>query len=453
MLRSSLFEPAYYTFANSERINYWKTLENNQYLPEKTLLDMQWRRLLELLSFAWENNIFYRSRFEVAGLNIKKIQDPNDLRKIPILSKSQVRENTSGMISNGFAVKSLKHYKTGGSTGKALDVYLTEECSEKRNACARRSDRWTGWETGEPIAAVWGNPHRPVALKDRIKEWFLSPVIYLDTMNINPSVVKTFSEQWNRVNPSIIFGHAHSIFILAKFVKEMNLSNIRPRGILSTSMMLLSNERRFIEEVFSVKVTDRYGCEEVSLIASECERHERMHLNVEHLFVEFIKEDGNPANSGEQGKIIVTDLLNLAMPFIRYQVEDIGVPVDSKCLCGREMPMMMNVTGRVADFLIKKDGSLVAGISLIENTLTKYSGIDQMQIIQNSFEQFKIRIVPGKEYDDEVNGNLIKYFVDIFGHNICIEIEFVNNILPEISGKYRFSICNIVNGNRYLHEA
>ena len=174
--------------------------------------------------------------------------------------------------------------------------------------------------------------------------------------------------------------------------------------------MLLPHERKLIEQVFSCKVTDRYGCEEVSLIGCECEKHDGMHMNIEHLVIEFIKDDGTAAKVGEAGNIIVTDLMNFAMPFIRYKVEDVGVPMDTVCTCGRGLPLMANVTGRVADFLVSKNGEKVAGISLIENTLTEMAGIDQMQIIQNSLDDMMINIVPGKEFSDDVQSNLIRYF-------------------------------------------
>jgi phenylacetate-CoA ligase len=94
---------------------------------------------------------------------------------------------------------------------------------------------------------------------------------------------------------------------------------LRLKGIISTSMMLLPHERKVIEKVFQCKVTDRYGCEEVSLIGCECEMHEGMHMNIEHLVIEFVKDDGSYAVPGEPGNIVVTDLMNYAMPFIRYK--------------------------------------------------------------------------------------------------------------------------------------
>jgi phenylacetate-CoA ligase len=148
--------------------------------------------------------------------------------------------------------------------------------------------------------------------------------------------------------------------VLAEYVKEYKIAKIDPTAIISSSMMLLPHEGEVIKEVFKKKVFDRYGCEEVGLIASECEMHGGLHLNIDNLYIEFNTEEGSPASPGEFGKIIVSDLRNWAMPFIRYQVEDVGVSSEKKCSCARGLPLMEGVVGRVADFLVKKDGSRVA---------------------------------------------------------------------------------------------
>lgn len=442
-IRRQVVDPAYFNLTKSCRFSYWQALEKSQFLPEEELLRIQWQRLVDLLSFAGDNNRFYSERFKLSGVAIADMRTPEDLLRLPVLTKDQVRSNTDLMISAGFDKDTLQIHKTGGSTGKALEIYLTEECSEQRNACARRHDRWSGWEVGEPLAAVWGNPSYATTMKAKLKEWLISPVIYIDTMSVSKQSVEKFANEWEKVKPTQLFGHAHSLFLLAKYVRELGLSSIKPKGILSSSMMLMPYERRVIEEVFGVKVTDRYGCEEVSLIASECEMHAGLHLNIEHLFIEFIKEDGSPAKPGEPGKIVVTDLMNRAMPLIRYQVEDVGVPSGRKCSCGRGLPLMETVAGRVADFLRKRDGVQIAGISLIENTLTKYPGLDQMQIIQNDFDDFIVRIVPGSGYSEDVLDALTVYFKELFGSDIVITFEKTVSIPSEASGKFRFTICKI----------
>jgi len=333
---------------------------------------------------------------------------------------------------------------TGGSTGTSFKVYKTEECTELKNACALRSDFWTGWRYGEPIASVWGNPDYPRSFKERVKNKIFTPYFYLDTMVINKKTVLEFVSNWRKIKPTLLFGHAHSIFILAEFLENLKINLPTPKGIITTSMMLLDNERDFIEKIFHTKVFDRYGCEEVSLIASECECHEGYHLNIEHLIVEFLKKDGTEAKPGETGDIVVTDLINRAMPLIRYRVEDTGIPSDKKCSCGRGLPLMEKVTGRIADFLRREDGSLVAGISLIERTLTNISGIHQLQIIQESISEISLNIVKESNiFNDDTEKLLINELKEVLGDTIQYKCNYVSRIKQEKSGKYRFSISKI----------
>ena len=442
-----LFDPLYYLKNRSPLIAYWKNLEKSQYLPVKETINIQWFRLKSLYSFLWKNNSFYKQRFLSSGLTPDSLKEPCDIAKLPLLTKKDVRNNLDAMISDGIDKAKLLHFKTGGSTGKALDIYISHKCSALRNACTRRHDRWTGWEPGDCVAAVWGNPELPQTFKEKLKHKFVLPRIYLDTMSLNNQSVRKFVKDWDRHRPKLLFGHAHSLYLLAKYLVRLNLDHLQPVGILSTSMMLLPHERAEIEKTFKCKVTDRYGCEEVGLIGCECERHEGLHMNIEHLVIEFLKNDGSIAKVGEPANIIVTDLFNYAMPFVRYQLEDIGIPVNKICSCGRSLPLMSQISGRTADFLIKKDKTLVAGISLIENSLTKIPGIDQMQIIQDSLDSITLNIVTGSQFTDNSQKDLLDYFSSEFS-GINISICLTDQIFPEPSGKYRFSINKV--SNKYL---
>jgi phenylacetate-CoA ligase len=241
----------------------------------------------------------------------------------------------------------------------------------------------------------------------------------------------------------VVFGHAHSIYILATYLDSWGVTDLRPRGIVTTSMMLLDPERRVIERVFGCKCTNRYGCEEVSLIACECERHEGMHLNVDHVFVEFLRDDGTDAEPGEDANIVVTDLINRGMPLIRYRVEDRGVLSDRACSCGRGLPLMERVTGRQADFLKRADGSLVAGVSLVERTLTAVPGIQQLQLVQDRLDHICAKVVAGLGYDHDSAAALDCELKSVFGVATVVEIERVEALAQTSSGKYRFAICSV----------
>jgi phenylacetate-CoA ligase len=271
----------------------------------------------------------------------------------------------------------------------------------------------------------------------------LDRTIYLDTMNLNDQSLGAFVEKWRQENPRAIFGHAHSIYLFARYVLEQGHMDLRPKSIVATSMMLLDNEREIIEQAFGCKVTNRYGCEEVGLIACECEKHRGMHLNLPHLVVELLDANDQPVKPGEPGKIVVTDLNNFAMPLIRYRVEDVGVYSARQCECGRQLPILERLEGRVADFLKLPEGGQVAGISLVERTLTKVPGIEQMQLVQNSLNEVVINRVKGQDYSDKTDALLLEAMREVFNENVTLTIQDVSNIPQEPSGKYRFSICKV----------
>src|SRR5690606_12574062 len=146
-----------------------------------------------------------------------------------------------------------------------------------------------------------------------------------------PDSMGAFVKRWREFRPDMIFGHAHSIYIFAKYLNENGITDLRPQGIVATSMMLLNHERDVIELAFAAKVTNRYGCEEVGLIAVECAEHEGMHINSPHIILEALDGNDQPVTPGQPGKLVITDLNNYGMPLIRYRVEDVGVLSERIC--------------------------------------------------------------------------------------------------------------------------
>jgi phenylacetate-CoA ligase len=252
-----------------------------------------------------------------------------------------------------------------------------------------------------------------------------------------------FVDRWRKKQPKAIFGHSHSLYMFACFLHDEGIADLRPQSIVATSMMLLEPERAVIEKVFGCKVTNRYGCEEVGLIACECERHAGMHLNTLHLFVEAAGEGGQPVEPGMPGKLLLTDFNNRGMPLVRYQVEDVGVISSRDCTCGRGMPMLERIEGRVADFLRATDGTLVAGVSLVERTLTHIPGLAQMQLVQESTTTVEVNRVKALGHTPLADADLRRELQSVLGADMKVLIRDVPQIDQEKNGKYRFSICRI----------
>ncbi|HPF70040.1 MAG TPA: phenylacetate--CoA ligase family protein [Candidatus Krumholzibacteria bacterium] len=442
ILVRTVFEPLWDRYEGSVRLRTLNELRQSQWLPADTVRARQEAGLQAIVRHAAATSRFYRERFRAAGIDPAGVRTIADLAGLPLLTKADVRGNLDAILSTDYRKDQLTPAKTGGSTGVALNVFCDRRGVEVRNAAALRSDEWSGWRLGQPIAAIWGNPPVPRTLKNHVRTTLKDRIIYLDTMKIDDAAIDRFLDEWRTMKPGLLYGHAHSIFILAEALRGTGRAP-RPSGIVATSMMLLQHERAVIEEVFGIPVTNRYGCEEVSLIACECEQHRGMHLNADHAIVEFLRDDGTPCAAGEDGRIVVTELVNRGMPMLRYEVGDRGAPSGRTCPCGRGLPLMEGLSGRLADFLVAADGAKVAGISLIENTLTKYPGIRQLQLVQERRLHVQANIVRGDEWNDETGRQLVARLQQALGENFGVDMVFVDAIPQESSGKYRFSICRI----------
>jgi len=328
-----------------------------------------------------------------------------------------------------------------------VQVLVDEAAQQFKRACTLRSDQWSGWRLGERVAAIWGNPQIRTDWRGRLRRALLERnYANLDTLRMDEAAMGAFADILVRTPPSLLFGHAHSLHLLAAFLKAKRPSAvIRPRAIVSTCMVLHDWERRTIEEVFQCAVTNRYGCEEVSLIACECERHNGLHINAEGIYLELLRSDGTPTASGEPGRIVVTDLVNWAMPILRYEVGDVGVMAERRCSCGRGLPLLERIEGRVADYVVTPTGNLVSGISLTENFAVKVPGLTQLQIVQESIDRFLFRIVKGSDFGPHSLETMRQLVSEFFGAEVRFECEYVDRIPQEPSGKYRFCISNVKN--------
>lgn len=421
------------------RLRELRSLQRSQRWTLPQLQALQLERLKSMVAYAHRHCSFYREHWGSQPL----IERLEDVCKLPLVRKADISAHGDGFISSQFSRDALVAAKTGGSTGVALHVYFDETCQKMRNAAAMRTDGWAGWRPGMQIGALWGTPPIPTTLKEKVRNALHDRLFYLDTMRLDAGSMGQFATEMRRRRPEMLFGHAHSLYVVAKFLRDSGQQVPAVTGIVATSMMLLENERRVIQEVFGCAVTNRYGCEEVGLIASECEVHRGLHLNAEHVLVEFVDDAGNPVPAGQEGNIVVTDLMNRGMPLIRYQLGDVGVPSARVCECGRALPLMERLTGRTADFLRRRDGALVAGISLVEKTLTAIPGIEQLQIVQNRLDEFVLNLVAAPDYAESSGMQLQQVILDVFGSDVRVELRLVERLAQERNSKYRFSICHV----------
>ena len=441
-LAKYILDPLFAVHEKSNHLEYLHQFEKSQYYtPEKLKAD-QLHLLKVLVLHAYKNCPFYKVRFDDAGFDPTRFQDFSDIRKIPVLTKSDIQKNVPRLQAQNFILSELFENKTGGSTGAPLLFYLDKERLFSRKASTFRHDRWTGWDVGVKTAVLWGH-HRDFlgvqTWKSKFRKNFYDRKLILDTSDLTAAKMESFNDSLNSFQPEVYLAYANSIFLFARFLKEKNISAYhQPKSIITSAELLTEEQRQLIEEIFCCKVYNRYGCRETSIVASECEAQNGMHISAETLYLEFDTPSENTA-----GKIIITDLLNYGMPLIRYQIEDMGKPLEGACSCGRSLPRMEISGGRVTDFLVTADGRVISGASMTIYFIATIPGIAQAQIVQKQKDELKLKIIKSDRFDNgtenEIDRNVKKYF----GSGMHHEIEYVEKIPTTASGKYRFSISEL----------
>jgi phenylacetate-CoA ligase len=307
-----------------------------------------------------------------------------------------------------------------------------------------RSDEWSGWRLGQRVAKVWGNPeYMHFGWKGRLRNRLLDRAVHLDTVRLTDERIEAFVRTVRRHRPGLIFGHAHSLYLVADRLKKAGVTDVRPNGVISTAMPLHAWQRAVIDDVFGVPATDRYGCEEVSLIACECEEHKGLHVNADSVYVEVETPTDDRRWASNTGNLLVTDLSNLAMPLIRYRIGDVATLSDRTCPCGRGLPLIEKVEGRDADYVVTPAGDLVSGISLTENFALLITGAAQVQIVQEEVTHLRIRLVPDESFGPDSRRQIAQLVGDTFGPAMRYDVELVDAIPQEPSGKYRFCVSKV----------
>ncbi len=463
-LNRHLMHPLMAWREGSQHLQHLRTLRQTQFDAPDVIRARQLAALQSQLRHAWDTVPYYRAAWAKAGVHPSDVRELSDLEAFPIVTKTDIRRYNRALVSSAYDIAKCRVKTTSGSTGVPLTIYCDEPAMQWKTACTLRSDEWSGYRLGQRVAKVWGNPeYRHFGLKGRLRNYFFDRAVYLDTLDLNDARIAEFANSIRRHRPGLIFGHAHSLYLLACSLKKSGVLDVRPNGIISTAMILHDWQRTVIEQVFGCKVTNRYGCEEVSLIASECEEHSGLHVNADSIYAEIQPTPLAPLPSGRgepetsfspslqgggwgvglPGPLLVTDLSNRAMPLIRYQVGDVVVPSSRVCKCGRGLPLIERVEGRDADYVLTPAGHLISGISLTENFAVLVPGAAQVQIVQESVTRLLIRLVVDDAFNDASRAKIAELVRDTFGDGVTHDVELVDAIPQEPSGKYRFCISKV----------
>lgn len=424
-------------------------LNRTQWLSKAELMDLQREKLKHLLEYAYQFVPYYQRIFDQAGFHPDDINhDPTAFNKLPILTKSLIRENYSELqTTEPKHRKQLSIVTTSGSSGQPLSFLQDNAYRDNVTADIQRHLGWVGWKMGQLHAYLWGSNFEETtahSLRTKLIDWEWNRFL-TNAYTLTEEKMAAFAEQVKRQNPRILFGYASSLLWFAQYVRKQPELSITFDGIISSAEVLPEEFRQVIEETFKCKVLNRYGTKELGGIACECEVQNGLHVSTENNLVEILK-DGNPAQPGESGSIIVTNLNNRGMPFIRYSIGDeASWKDDKKCICGRSSPRLKSVEGRIVEKFITRDGRAswagFAGDGY--SSLLAQPSIKQFQIIQESLDKITIRLVKDGEIPHSILQRLESAFQKAFGEDISVEFDFPDHISVLPSGKHQYAISKI----------
>jgi phenylacetate-CoA ligase len=425
----------------SAQLRWLREFERTQFLPPEEVRSLQLARLRALLRHAYDQCPFYRRRCDAAGLSPDGLRTLEDLRALPPLEKRDIQEHGEEMVARDWPRADRIRNQTGGSTGAPVAFYLSRDRKCSRAAATVRHNRWAGYDVGDKAAAIWGAPqdHPGRAWRARLRNAALREPRWLDAACLTEARMEAFHRALLRFRPRVVQAYAGAAVLFARFLRARGLAPHRPHALITSAEVLEPEGRGLLEETFGCPVFNRYGCREVSVVASECPAHSGLHVMAEGLYVE-IETTAGPAAPGEVGAVLVTDLLNGAMPLIRYRIGDAAAWAAGDCPCGRGLPRLERVAGRVTDFLVGADGRLVSGVFLATYVVAQRPSLGQVQIVQDRAGAVRYRVRPGRAFDPAADGAYLREATRRhLGDGAEVEWESVAALPPEPSGKFLFS--------------
>lgn len=445
MIKTYIFQIASFIATRGKYQRFLRELMQTQWWAREKILELQWFKFKQLLEHAYNHVPYYRMLFDKIGLTPRDIQNYADLTLIPPLTKEAINRNRHLLKATNYKDRELIKDHTGGSTGEPLLFFRDRRFVGVNYAHQIRNLTWCGWKEGDPLAYLWGSPielasHQRV-LK-RVRSW-LHNEIWLDAFRLTEQNMKKFAVKLYQFKPMVLSGYATALRTFALWLQEVGFSLHIP-AVVSTAELLDINTRKLLETVFSCEVFDRFGCREVGNSAHECEAHKGLHINAEHVLVEIVDEQGKHVPVGEPGEILYTNLDNFAFPLIRYRVGDVGVLSERVCECGRGLPIMEVIKGRISDNIRTAKGTVIHG-EFFSHLFYGEEGIKAFQIYQRDFSAIEIRLVVDSKQviTDEWKSKITQRICNFVGEMLNISFVVVPEIPRSLSGKHRFIISEI----------
>ncbi|MBZ0095194.1 MAG: hypothetical protein K8H75_07495 [Sulfuricella sp.] len=424
-------------------------LERSQWLDAKQILHHQLNQVGPLLAHAYQTVPFYSDHYRANGFLRHAVLTPDNWGNVPIVTRKQIQEAGASMVSQAIPAKHGKTHSitTSGSTGMPITVSGTEQSNFFWQTLTLREHLWHGRDFLGKMAVIRRvapaqalPPHGEVYPGWGASVNMVYPSGQLALLNITASVDQQLA--WlQQQNPSYILTYPSNLLALAHRSMQTGVSLPNLKEVRTLGEIVGVDVRAACKKVWGVPLVDQYSCQEAGYLALQCPDHEHYHLQSENALVEILNEKSQPCAPGEIGRVVVTTLHNYASPFIRYDIGDYA-QVGEPCACGRGLPVITRILGRVRNMLVLPSGE--SRWPLVGSDHYRHiAPISQFQLIQHAPDQIEVKMVMPRKLTAVEESALSNMICDSLGYPFRLTYTYVEHITRSAGGKYEDFISKI----------
>ncbi len=405
----------------------------------------QKRAVSEVLHLALQHVPYYRETWTPEQ---KSAARSGDLSGLPLLEKSPLRADPHRFVDQrrAGATKELSFY-TSGSTGTPIaSLWTPDELQASMAVREVRSAGWAGTSFRKPRATFSGR----ISVPDPNSEGPFHRVnlaehqIYFSPFHLSPTTAHQYVDALVKHQIEWLTGYAVSYTLLAQFMLDQKIPPPpQLRAVVTTSEKLTAEMRQIMEQAYGCRVFDEYSTVENALFASECE-HGSLHVSPDMGVVEILDEAGQPCKPGVTGEVVATQTMRRYQPLIRFRLGDMASWSDAHCDCGRAMPVLAEVSGRIEDVVRGPDGRELVRFHGVYIGL---EGVLEGQIVQESLQQIRVRLVATSSATEQLRNRTEATVTDRIqqrlGEAINCEVEWVPSIERTAAGKFRAVVSKL----------
>lgn len=410
--------------------------------------DQQWNdyvtvQLRKLLLHAFETVPFYTASFKRANITPAEIRtfELSDIARLPFLEKNDLRACGKSTLLSSIREHGGEFFPSSGSTGTPTQILFSYPMHQRWSAgFEARIRHWAGVDRFTSRGTIGGRRVVPDgdAREPFYRYNFIEKQVYFSAYHISADHARNYLEGIKRHQVQYMTGYAMSNFFLARFLEELKLEAPPLKAVITSSEKLTDAMRETFQRVYHCKSFDSWSGLEACGLVSECE-HGSLHISPDLGLIELLNEVGKPVAPGEVGEVVCTGFVNYDQPLIRYRIGDLMRLGDKPCSCGRAMPVIKEIVGRIEDTVVGKDGREMVRFHGIFINLPN---LIEAQIIQHTIDQFEIKVVTNGKWTADEPNTITKRMISQLG-DIQLTIREVDTIARNPSGKFPAVISHV----------